>query len=76
MNHHQFVLHTLMLYDGVPMTEDEKYVSVILHHPGLAELELSRLKSQVFGLMDNWGVCQWVSFWSLLQVWALSLRFS
>jgi uncharacterized protein (TIGR02231 family) len=39
-NRHPFALRELVVRDGVPVSEDEKRVSVVLRHPaGLAELE-------------------------------------
>ena len=49
-NCHSLALRVLVLHDDVPMSKDKKHVSVVLHHPeDLAELELSRPRSQVFG---------------------------
>ena len=40
MNRHPFALRALVLRDGVPVSEDERRVNVVLRHPaGLAELE-------------------------------------
>ncbi|KAH9985664.1 hypothetical protein BJV74DRAFT_797022 [Russula compacta] len=39
-NRHPFALRALVLRDGVPVSEDEKRVNVVLRHPaGLADLE-------------------------------------
>jgi hypothetical protein len=49
-NCHPFVLHALVLHNGVPMSEDKKCISVVLRHPeDLAELKLSCPISQHLG---------------------------